>query len=408
MGEYGFGLNTSNSRALSPIEFYNSLNTTTSLFSSESPTMQDDMLADNTAGKQQPQQLSPGMDHSSDNSEELSPLGKSKSEDSSPATVPDKIKNIQADIATSSTSPLHQLGFQDAGNPPLAPSFWSTASVDDTFMQGIPTMNGGVQFQNFPPNPAQMFNTSLGPQINLPQPQQTQQHHQPPAQRRAQHQPTQQQQTLFPTSSQALMQQPPTNIYMQPSKQYTNWSSPQQPATWAANPQNVQTSPWGTVGGPHNQQRRSAPSLNPGPISPMKKTGHQHPVISPSKFTRSTSLPGTKAFPNPGLNPSFEITSVDDMKRNDHHHTMLSFHQDRNTQNYDSMKFPALEHHLMDIMRTPSDHLDSHLRGIIGITVMACICYINQSLNMHYILYIFTTVSLFFYFLHIVWEINLK
>ncbi|XP_070539951.1 cytoplasmic polyadenylation element-binding protein 2-like isoform X1 [Ptychodera flava] len=359
MGEYGFGLNTSNPRALSPIEFYNSLNTTTSLFSSESPTMQDDMLAEKTAGKQQPQQLSPGVDHSSDNSEDLSPLGRSKSEGSSPVTVPDKIRSAQIETTTSTNSPL-QLGYQDAGNnAALAPSFWSTASVDDTFMQGIPTMNGAVQFQNFPPNPAPMFNASIAPQINLPQPQQTQPHSHSQTQRRTQ--PTQQ--NLFPaSSSQALMQQP-ANIYMQPSKQYTNWSNPQQQQPSWANPQNVQqNSPWGTVGGPHSQQRRSAP-INPGPISPMKKTGHhQHPVISPSKFTRSTSLPGTKSYHNTGLNPSFEITSTHDDKRNDQH-SMMSFHQDRNTQTYDTMKFPALEHHLMDIMRTPADqHPDNHLR----------------------------------------------
>lgn len=332
MGDIGFEVNSGNTRALSPLEFYPNLSTV-SLFSPIAPTMQDDMLMDKSTGKQQLlQQLSPNPADLSPDSSDLSPGSKSKSGGSSPLTVPDKNKavdsapNVQL---TSSPSVLQQqlaynheaqgttIGVNSAPTTSVfsTPSLWSTAgTAEETFFQGLPAMNhvNGMQFQNFPLNSSPLFSPTLPSPTpaQLASMQQQQRRSLPP--QHQQHQQTPQQQTLFPTTmttsqlqqAQAQqLQQQSGNLFLpnhankqgyttpswntqqqqqqqaqqqqQQAQQSTSWSSPAQQAAAAAS---MQSNPWGTVGSPPapatntnmaNQQRRSMPPMNmPGQATP--------------------------------------------------------------------------------------------------------------------------------------------
>ncbi|XP_076367823.1 cytoplasmic polyadenylation element-binding protein 2-like isoform X3 [Tachypleus tridentatus] len=350
MGDYSFGVSSS-VRTLSPVEFQTNSNSTSLFFPAETitNTMQDELLLEkSTATKQtrtQAQQLSTNNDVTTNGEQSLDELRKTKTEESG------TVVNGQSEKKTPETStagngtvssPL-QLNFSDP-TPGTAittssPNFWSSVTTDDTFIQGIPAVNGTLSFQNFTstPNVNPMFSTGLGPQLNIPQ--------QHPPQRRAiigahnfgqpRHQP-----------------QPQSNLF----KTYSNWNNPSQ-TTWSA-PQTQNTlSPWNTM--KLATQKRSVPNLSP--ISPLKKNppsvGPHSMVISPSKFRRSTSLPVGKPFPNNiGGNQCFEITGEDGRDGN----MRLPF-QDRqlggnlNTSPLDTLRFP-LEQQLLDIMRTVDNH----------------------------------------------------
>ncbi|XP_014680699.1 PREDICTED: cytoplasmic polyadenylation element-binding protein 3-like isoform X2 [Priapulus caudatus] len=315
MGEYVFNLN-SNVRPLSPADLHNNLNNTFLFFPN---TMQDELLLDKPAGhspgvKQQHGQLSPNQERSNTEQtlDELS-VGKSKSEGSSPVQFQQERRATE--LIQNTSLPTMAAMSEPSNAMTSSPGFWSSGTgADDSYMQPrIPAVNGTLQFQNFPPNQNPLFNSSslLGPQIQIPQqqppsiPQQrraiTGQHHNFPQQRQQQQQQHQQHQ-----------QQPQQSNLFLTTKSYTSWSNPQQ-STWSSPQSQANVSPvWNNTMSMNSVNRRSVPNLNP--ISPMtKKMGGQHmPMISPSKFRRSTSLPG-KTFTHLGPNqPTFEFTGPED------------------------------------------------------------------------------------------------
>ena len=314
MGDYGFGLN-SNVRALSPVDF-NQLTNNQSLFSPEpvathAHTMQDEtLLSEKSAVKQQQQPQQHSSPNPSENGGdphlEDSMLRKNKVDGQHVSQEEKKNNNnVNDSVVNSVANSLNQLGLSEPTSTVISslattPSFWSTATADDTFIQGFQAINGQVTFQNFPPAPNPMFNTNLAPQLGLNVPQQ-----QPP-QRRAitghhnQYQPQRQHQQ--------------SNLFMNNTKTYPTWSSApaQQQSSWSQ--QNQQTlNPWGNI----QQQRRSVPNLNPIG-APVKKPPSHHQqtnssmMISPSKFRRSTSFPGQMQQSAIGTKPVLDFPGLDD------------------------------------------------------------------------------------------------
>lgn len=293
MGDYNFGVNSSVA-ALSPVDFQtNSCNS--SLFFPSEPvahTMQDDLLLDKSTGKQL-QQLSPSNDSTTNgdqNSDDYS-LKNRKNEDSENDDVQIEKKNLDSSSPGTTSSPL-QLGFSESSNAlnitSTAPSFWSTVGTDDTYVQGIPTMNNSLPFQNFATSTNPILSTNMGPQLNLTQ----------------QHTPQRRAITGAHNFPQNRHQPPQPNLF----KAYTNWSTPHQTA-WST-PQTPNTlSAWNAVN--ITNHKRSVPNMSP--ISPLKKTqtnvGQHSMVISPSKFRRSTSMPVGKPFPQGlGGNTNYDMT----------------------------------------------------------------------------------------------------
>lgn len=300
MDDYNFSVNSSVA-ALSPVDFQTNSGSTSLFFPSEpvAHTMQDDLLLDKSTGKQL-QQLSPSNDNNTNgdqNSDDYS-LRNKKNEESETDDVQNEKKNLDSSSPGTTSSPL-QLGFSETSNTinitSTAPSFWSTVGTDDTFVQGIPTMNGSLPFQNFATSTNPILNTNMGPQLNLSQ--------QPTPQRRAitgAHN--------FPQNR----HQPQPNLF----KAYTNWSNPHQTA-WSTPQTPNALSAWNAVN--ITNHKRSVPNMSP--ISPLKKTqtnvGQHSMVISPSKFRRSTSMPVGKPFPHGlGTNTNYDITGDDNRDGN--------------------------------------------------------------------------------------------
>lgn len=343
MGDYNFGVASAVS-ALSPVEFQHNSSSTSLFFNdSLSHNMQDDLLLEKSPAKQN-QQLSPNSEHNGDHNLSDFTVRKLKDEDLNCVHGQEK-KHDSINV----TSPL-QLGYASEANGAItsAPNFWSNATADDAFIQGIPALNGSLTFQNFSPAPNSLFNAGIGPgpQISIPQQQQAPQRraitatHNFPQQRHQLQQPN-----LFL----------PTN-----TKPFSNWSAPQQ-STWSAPQTQPPLSPWNSL-----NPRRTVPNLAPM-LSMKKPTGlgqqcQQQPnVISTSKFRRSTSMP-TKTFPHPmGINPAFEIAGMEDNRDV----PLLPF-QDRHLSNnapspLDTLRLSTLEHYLNDIMRS-TDNQD-HMKG---------------------------------------------
>ncbi|XP_071948496.1 cytoplasmic polyadenylation element-binding protein 2-like [Antedon mediterranea] len=401
MGDYGYRGTTSHTRPLSPLEFYPINRGTTSLFSSnnnnnDSATiMQDEIIAEKLAMKQQSlqlQQLSPSAEVNSDNSD-ISP--KSKSEELNSATVPEKdfkqeIITESIDSSTASTLQQQLVGFQQepistlasstsansVANNGVSPAFWSSALADETQLQNLHSLNGTVQFPNYTLN-ASMFSPSLAAsQLNMQKQQQQQHRHSclPP-------QPTQQ--AFFQTASQLqqvqlqqaqiqqLQAQVAGSLFI-PQKQY-NWSNPQQQqqSRWStASGQTLHqhhNNPWSAASSSniHSQNatnalnRRSMPSLmnsQLGPLSPTKGRP-SNPIISPPKFQRSSSVPGKNPM-NMGIPGSgYHQKRNGDINTN----TLFPYHgQDRQMANSmgDPMKLSSLEHQLLDIMKGADQPLD--------------------------------------------------
>ena len=271
--------------------------------------MQDETLLDKSAVKQQQLSPNPESNHS-DQSLEESLIRKAKSEGSSP--VPEEKKNDSNSI-NSVTSSLQQLGLSEPSTTIMtslasAPSFWSTATADDTFIQGFQALNGQVTFQNFPPAPNALFNSNLAPQLNLNVPQQ-----QAPQRRAITAQHNFQQQRQHAQQS---------NLFLNNTKTYPTWSSAPQQSSWSAQQNQTNLSPWGNI----QQQRRSVPNLNPisAPVKKNNPHHHQSVMISPSKFRRSTSYPGQMQQAAIGTKPTFELSGLDDHREGN---SMLNFQQ---------------------------------------------------------------------------------
>ncbi|XP_067129447.1 cytoplasmic polyadenylation element-binding protein 2-like isoform X2 [Centruroides vittatus] len=325
MGEYNF---TSSVRSLSPVDFQT--NSSNIYYPTENTMQDDDLLLDKNGSKQQNQQNNDSTDENVDD------YGPKDEEVQTTA-------NHQLEKKETSTS--------DAQNTTItttSTSFWS----EDTFIQGVSTLNGTLSYQNFPVSTTNItpggFSTTI-PQLTMNQMTMTQQNPPPSQHRRA---------ITGAHNFAQMRQQPQSNLF----KTYTNWSSPQQP-TWSANPQSA-LSPWNAIN--LANQKRSVPNLNP--LSALKKTTPsvgQHTMISPSKFRRSTSLPTGKTFPHGfGTNTAFDISGADDNRDGN---LILPF-QDRqitgnvNLSPLDTLRFP-LEQQLLDIMRTADgqDHYKGYM-----------------------------------------------
>ncbi|GIY82364.1 uncharacterized protein CEXT_203571 [Caerostris extrusa] len=222
MGEYNFGISSSVT-TLSPID-YQSNSCSTPFFATDSHNMQDELLLDqansSTVGKQteSQQQSSPKREDLVDNGEgsmEEFTTSKNKSEDLELSVNNQMEKQMLEAAASSGTSSTTlQLEFSDASITTSAPSFWSGVTGEDNFNTGVPPpLKSALSFQNFANVSNPVFNSSLGPQMNVPQ--------SLSSQRRAI--------TGAHNFSQTRHQQPQSNIL----KTFPNWGNPQS-TSWSA------------------------------------------------------------------------------------------------------------------------------------------------------------------------------
>ncbi|KAM6916005.1 cytoplasmic polyadenylation element-binding protein 3 isoform 5-T5 [Xenentodon cancila] len=315
--------------------------------------MQDDLLMDKNKAQplyqQDPTQADPPPSTPTPSSEPTS----SSSESESPSTGSNQAASALNSCGSSSKdkapmeSPiLPGLSFhqqpQETGGPLSSPSSsfgstWSTGTanaVEDSFFQGIPSVNGTMLFQNFPHHVNPVFGGNFSPQIGLaPQSQQHQQQAQQPQHRRS---PVSPSQGPFPQR----------NAYQTIINNTKGSSSPSSASSSAWN--NHQNAAWSTGSNPWSglqagrDPRRAVgvgvPSpLNP--ISPMKKP-YTSNVIAPPKFPRPGPL-----TPKPWME--------DGAFRTDNGNNILPF-QDRNRP-FDAFSLHSLENSLMDMIRTDHD-----------------------------------------------------
>ncbi|XP_054708199.1 cytoplasmic polyadenylation element-binding protein 2-like [Uloborus diversus] len=355
MGDYNFGI-SSTVTALSPVDYKQ--NPSKSFFGSDSVshTMQDELLMDKTSssagGKQtesQQQTTSNGdtmVSNGDGNLEDFSG-SKVKCEDSELAVNNQIEKHTIDGSSTSGTSTSAlQLEFTDASITTSAPSFWSGVT-EDAFNSGVSPLKNTLSFQNFPNASNPVFNTSLGPQINIPQ--------SLPPQRRAI--------TGAHNFNQSRHQPQQSNVL----KTFSNWSSPQS-TSWSAPQTPNGLLPWNAVN--MSNQKRTVQNINP--VCTQKKTppaiGQHSVVISPSKFRRSTSLPLGKQFPHSfSGNPGFDMSTLDENRDGN----MIFPFQDHqitgniNSSAIDALRFP-LEQQLLDIMRTSNTDNQDHFKGYMN------------------------------------------
>uniref|UniRef100_A0A673BP55 Cytoplasmic polyadenylation element binding protein 3 n=1 Tax=Sphaeramia orbicularis TaxID=375764 RepID=A0A673BP55_9TELE len=212
---------------------------------------------------------------------------------------------------------------QETGGPLSSPSSsfgstWSTTTttnpVDDSFFQGIPSVNGTMLFQNFPHHVNPVFGGNFSPQIGL-----------------APHQGPFPQRNAYQT-------------IMNNSKGSSSSSSSASSSAW----NNHQNAAWSTASNPWSGlQAGRDPRVGVGvgvpsplnPISPMKKP-YTSNVIAPPKFPRPGPL-----TPKPWME--------DSAFRTDNSNNILPF-QDRNRP-FDAFSLHSLENSLMDMIRTDHD-----------------------------------------------------
>ncbi|KAG2462578.1 CPEB4 protein, partial [Polypterus senegalus] len=253
-------------------------------------TMQDDLLMDKS--KAQPQQQEPANLESPSTPTSSSEPPKSEDIPSSivnqPATAQNNKEKAHMESPILPGLTFHQP--QEPGGTSLSPSFgstWSTGTtntVDDSFFQGIPPVNGTMLFQNFPHHVNPVFSGTFSPQIGL-----------------AQQQAQQQQQRRSPVSpSQAPF--PQRNAYNHPTLMNTKVpSSSTSSSAW----NNHQNAAWNSTSNPWsglqaNRDPRRAVGVGVGvgvpsplnPISPLKK-----PYSSNNTMGKiETTLPKKKEF----------------------------------------------------------------------------------------------------------------
>lgn len=319
MGDYGFALHSAllsssgsyNSLPLgsfsspkhrsSPTNVvYDILNNNSSLFLpfAAQQTMQDDLLMDKSKAQphhQHQQQQQDPANVEPPSTPTPSPSEPAISEDSSPLSGSSQAPSVQSSkekVAMESPI-LPGLGFPETGGNSLSPSFASTWSsgtanaVDDSFFQGIPSVNGTMLFQNFPHHVNPVFGGGFSPQIGLAQSQQqqVQQQQQQQQQRRS---PVSPNQAVFPQRN-AYSHQAVVNSKASPSSSSSSsaWSA-QQSAVWSSG-----SNPWSGL--PAGRDPRRAVGVGVGlpsalnPISPMKKP-YPTNVIAPPKFPRAAPL----------------------------------------------------------------------------------------------------------------------
>ncbi|XP_060048006.1 cytoplasmic polyadenylation element-binding protein 3 isoform X8 [Erinaceus europaeus] len=269
----------------------------------------------------------------------------------------------------------------------LSPSFgstWSTGTtntVEDSFFQGIPPVNGTMLFQNFPHHVNPVFGGTFSPQIGLAQTQHHQQPPPPPAPQPATQQPAppaqppqppaapQQRRSPASPSQAPYVQRSAAAAYgHQPimtskpssssaavaaaaaaaaaSSASSSWSTHQgvNAAAWSA-PSN----PWGSLQAGRDPRRAVGVGVGVGvgvpsplnPISPLKKPFSSN-VIAPPKFPRAAPL-ASKSW------------MEDNAFRTDNGNNLLPF-QDR-SRPYDTFNLHSLENSLMDMIRTDHEPL---------------------------------------------------
>ncbi|XP_069139891.1 cytoplasmic polyadenylation element-binding protein 2-like [Argopecten irradians] len=330
MGDYGVAV-SANIGGLSSLNNKHILQSKGLFTSDSSPTrtMQDDILLEKSTSKQS-QQLQVNTENGTEqNGENFSKNGKIDSNTQLDERRPDLLGNVSTssmnagEVTNGTTTAVISMSS-------AAPAFWSNAATDDSFVQGFPSVNGTVAFQQFPPTANNMFNAALASHMGMNVPPQQQ----PPPRRAitAHHN--------FPQRQGMMMNNN--------SKSYPNWSNAPQPPSWSQQTQSFSTG-WANV----PQQRRSMPSMNPVLKKPSinnqyHRVGQSTPLISPSKFRRSTSFPG-QMHQTALLKPNLDLHSLDDSQRD----AVLTY-QDRSG-SYDSMRFSSFETQLLDIMRSTGD-----------------------------------------------------
>ncbi|XP_053088327.1 cytoplasmic polyadenylation element-binding protein 3 isoform X4 [Pangasianodon hypophthalmus] len=378
MGDYGFALQSAllsssgsyNSLPLASLSaskhrssptnvVYDILNNNSSLFLplAAQQTMQDDLLMDKSKAQphqqQQQQQQPDPASVEPPSTPTPSPSEPAISEDSSPSNGSSQAPSVQSSkekVAMESPI-LPGLGFPETGGNSLSPSFASTWSsgtanaVDDSFFQGIPSVNGTMLFQNFPHHVNPVFGGGFSPQIGLAQSQQQQVQQQQQQQRRS---PVSPNQAAFPQRN-AYSHQAVVNSKASPSSSSSSsaWSA-QQSAVWSSG-----SNPWSGLPAGRDPRRAVGVGVGVGlpsalnPISPMKKP-YPTNVIAPPKFPRAAPL-----TPKPWLE--------DNAFRTDNGNNMLPF-QDRNRP-FDPFNLQTLENSLMDMIRTDHDKGKHHPVG---------------------------------------------
>lgn len=291
MGEYGVGI-----QSLSPVDFNRFVNNQ-SLFSPEnsprSRTMQDAVL-EKSAAKQE--QLSPSINHISDQSEE-SAVKNGQVEVTN--TSADE-KSVDTNVLTS-TNQLETNTQLITSLANVSQSFWTPPQhgvPEETFGQGaFQSVNGTVNFQQFPANTLVNSGNMMQAHVSIPS--------QSLGHRRAitaQHN--------FP---QRPMQQ---GMILNNAKSYPQWSNAHATLT-----------PWTQAQIQQQHQRRSVPNMNIPNFAQMKGIKASFPqsqqtlsVIAPSKFRRSTSFP-SQIHQAGFAKPHVDFVGIDELQRD----SMLSY-----------------------------------------------------------------------------------
>ncbi|XP_015914241.1 cytoplasmic polyadenylation element-binding protein 2 isoform X2 [Parasteatoda tepidariorum] len=357
MGDFNFGISSNVVSAISPVD-YKQNSISKSYFSNDSVThnMPDELLVEKTTisstGKQTDPPSSNGEIIVSNGDRNLDDFTSANVKNEDPELSINNQQEKQINEVTStagsgnSSTPL-QLEFSDCATTASAPSFWSGITGDDNFNPGVSPLKNTLSFQNFPNVSNQIYNSSLGAQISLPQ--------SLPPQRRAI--------TGAHNFSQNRHQQPQSNML----KTFSNWNNSQN-TSWSAPQTPNGLLPWNTVN--LVNQKRTVPNINP--VCTQKKTppaiGQHSVVISPSKFRRSTSLPLGKQFPHSfGANHGFDMSSLDENRDGN---IVFPFQDHQLTNNMqsnsmDALRFPV-EQQLLDIMRTTNADNQDHFKGYMS------------------------------------------
>ncbi|KAJ8014540.1 hypothetical protein DPEC_G00041280 [Dallia pectoralis] len=299
-------------------------------------TMQDDLLMGKNKG-QPHQQPDPTVDPAST----PTPSDPHTSEESPSGLSNQAASALNRDKVLMESPILPALSFHqplETGGT-VSPSFgstWSTGTtntVDDTFFQGIPSVNGTMLFQNFPHHVNPVFGGNFSPQLGL-----AQSHPEQP--RRS---PVSLNQGPFPQRT-AYGHQSVMNSKALSSASSSGWNNHQN-AAWSS-----ASNPWT---GLHTDRdpRRAVGGVGVGvsamnPISPMKKPFSSN-VIAPPKPPRAAPL-------------TQKSWMDDNAFRTDNSNNMLPF-QDRNRP-FDAFSLHSLENSLMDMIRT------DHEKGRMGLS----------------------------------------
>ncbi|XP_033957304.1 cytoplasmic polyadenylation element-binding protein 3 isoform X4 [Pseudochaenichthys georgianus] len=318
-------------------------------------TMQDDLLMDKNKAQphhqQDPTQVDPPPSTPTPSSEPTSSSSESESPSSASALNSRDKMPMESPILPGLS--YHHQPQSETGGPLSSPSSsygstWSTgttnSAVDDSFFQGIPSVNGTMLFQNFPHHVNPVFGGNFSPQMGLApqsqqhqqQAQQQQQQQQPPQQRRS---PVSPNQGPFPQRNayQTIMNN--SKVSSSSSGSSSAWNNHQN-AAWS-----TASNPWSGLQAGRDPRRAVGVGVGVGvpsplnPISPMKKP-YSSNVIAPPKFPRPGPL-----TPKPWME--------DSAFRTDNSNNILPF-QDRNRP-FDAFSLHSLENSLMDMIRTDHD-----------------------------------------------------